>query len=73
MRNQDTVSGRRKSFAPLAGPDEVRQALAKAEENAARARSARTRADRNYYERMTRTWRGIADGWHVIANVDKTH
>jgi hypothetical protein len=49
-------------------PD-VTQALAKAEYNAARARSAKTDQDREYYERMGRTWLGIAQAWRVIADV----
>jgi len=66
----------RKPFTPPADPDEdpeVRQALAKAEQNAAHARSSRTREDRDYYERMSRKWLGIAKGWRVIADVGKAH
>ncbi len=76
MRTQKSVSEGRKPFTPPAGPDEtpeVRQALAKAEENAACARSARTREDRDYYERMSRKWLNVAQGWRVIADVDKAH
>ena len=57
------------SPASLREPPEVKQALTKAEENAVRARSAKTAQDREYYERMRRTWLGIADGWRVIVDV----
>jgi hypothetical protein len=74
MRTQKRVPGRHKASALPSSPDEapeVLQALAKAEENAARARSAQTREDRDYYERMNRKWLSIAQGWRAIADVDK--
>jgi len=51
---------------------EVKQALAKAEEYAARAAFAKDSQERERCERMRRKWLGIADGWRVIAEVDKT-
>ncbi len=42
--------------------------MAKAEENATRARSAKTAQDREYYERMSRKWLGIAEDWRVIVD-----
>jgi hypothetical protein len=51
---------------------EVKQALAKAEEYAARAASAKDSQERERCERMRRKWFVIADGWRVIAGVDKT-
>jgi hypothetical protein len=56
----------------LSNAPEVKQALAKAEECAKLAASAKSFRDRDYYERMRRKWLGIADGWRVIAEVDKT-
>jgi hypothetical protein len=50
---------------------EVKQALAKAEEYAKLANAARTFKDRDLYDRMSRKWFGIADGWRVIAEADK--
>jgi hypothetical protein len=38
---------------------EIKQAVAKADENAAKARSAKTAQDREYYERMSQKWLGI--------------
>ena len=55
MRTQKRVPGRHKPSALPSSPDEapeVLQALAKAEENAVRAHSAKTAQDREYYERM---------------------
>ena len=71
MRTQKSVPGRHEPSAPPACSNdapEVRQALAKAKGNAARARSARTFKDRDFYERMSRKWIGIAQGWRVIAD-----
>ena len=56
----------RKPFTPPADPNEdpeVRKALVIAKENAAHARLSRTREDRDYYERMSRKWLGIAPTW----------
>jgi hypothetical protein len=72
MRTQKSVPGRHEPSAPPSSPDEapeVLQTLAKAEENVARARSAQTREDRDYYERMNRKWLSIAQGCRVIADV----
>ncbi len=66
--------GRHKPFvmaASLREAPDVTQALAKAEQNAARARSAKTAQDREYYGQMRRTWLGLAHAWRVIADVDK--
>ena len=51
--------------------EEVKQALAKAEECARLAASAKTFKDRDYYERMHRKWLGLADGWRVIDGIAK--
>jgi len=48
---------------------EVKQALAKAEEYAARAATATTFTQRDYYERLNRKWLAIADSWRVITSV----
>jgi hypothetical protein len=56
----------------LSDAPEVKQALAKAEECAKRAAAAKTKKDRDYYERMHRKWLGIAEGWRVITEIDKT-
>jgi hypothetical protein len=50
---------------------EVEQALAKAEECAKLAASAKTPKVRDYYERMRREWLGVANGWRVIDQIDK--
>jgi hypothetical protein len=52
---------------------EVKQALGKAQEYAKLAAEALDPRKREYFLRMERKWLGIADGWRVIANVDKTH
>ena len=72
MSTQSTLLARDIPFvspASLREAPDVKKALAKAEENAVRARSAKTAQDREYYERMGRKWRAIADGWRVIADV----
>jgi hypothetical protein len=51
---------------------EVKRALAKAEECAKQAALAKTAKDRDYYERMRRKWLGIADGWRLITEVNKS-
>jgi hypothetical protein len=51
---------------------EVKRALVKAEECAKQAALAKTAKDRDYYERMRRKWLGIANGWRVIAEVNKS-
>jgi hypothetical protein len=55
----------------LSAPPEVMQALAKAEECAKKAASAKTNEDRDFHERMRRKWLGLADGWRVIDEIDK--
>ncbi len=52
-----------RSHLPSPMSEEVKQAVAKAEENAKLAAQAGTNKDRDYYERMRRKWLGIADGW----------
>jgi hypothetical protein len=52
----------------LREPPEVKQAVAKAEENAAQARSAKTAQDREFYERMSRKWLDVAEHWRVIVD-----
>jgi hypothetical protein len=54
----------------LSEAPEVIQALAKAEEYARLADSAKNANDRNDYERLRRKWLGIADGWRVITEID---
>jgi hypothetical protein len=49
---------------------EVIQALAKAEEYARLAESAKNANERNDCERLRRKWLGIADGWRVITEID---
>src|SRR5262249_13549530 len=74
MSADKSRSARRKPFIPAAAlndPPVVKEALAKAEENAASARSAETPQEREFRERMRRTWLGIADGWRVILEYDK--
>jgi len=39
------------------------QAVAKAEENAIQARSAKTAQDREYYQQMSRKWLDVAEHW----------
>jgi len=56
------------SPASLREPPEVKQAVAKAEENAAQARSAKTAQDREFYERMSRKWLDVAEHWRVIVD-----
>ena len=50
---------------------EIKQALAKAEDYAKLASSAQTLEERDHYDRMSRKWFGIADGWRVIAEFDR--
>jgi hypothetical protein len=62
---------------PALGPSveeapEVKQALGKAHEYAKLAAEAVDPRKREYFLRMERKWLGIADGWRVIAGVDKT-
>jgi hypothetical protein len=71
MSTRATLPGRQMPFvspASLCDPPEVKQAVAKAEENATRGRSAKTAQDREYYERMSRKWLGIAEDWRVIVD-----
>ena len=71
MSTQSTLLARDLPFvspASLREPPEVKQALTKAEENATRARSAKTAEDREYYERMSRKWLDVAEHWRVIVD-----
>jgi hypothetical protein len=67
------LGGRRPPTNPcwMNEPPEVKKALARAEEFAARAASANYSKEREYCERMSRKWLGLADGWRVIVEVDK--
>jgi hypothetical protein len=49
---------------------EIKQALAKVEEYAKLASSARTIEDRDQYDRMSRKWLAIAESWRVIVEID---
>jgi hypothetical protein len=60
------------SIGRLSETPEVVEALAKVEEYAKLAAGAETDKDRLFYERMRQKWLGIADGWRVIADIDKT-
>jgi hypothetical protein len=51
---------------------EVLRALNKAQEYAEKAATATTAQERAEYERLWRKWVGIADGWRVITQIDKT-
>jgi len=51
--------------------EQVKQADAKAKENARLAAQAKTDKDRDYYERMRRKWLGLADGWRVIDEINQ--
>ena len=53
--------------------EQVKQAVAKAEENTKLAAQAKTDKDRDYYERMRRKWLGLAQGWRVIDEIDQVH
>jgi len=71
MSTRSTLLARPTPFvspASLREPPEVKQAVAKAEENATRARSAKTAQDREYYERMNRKWLDVAEHWRVIVD-----
>jgi hypothetical protein len=56
---------------PSNDPDEVKQALAKAEECEEMMSKAKSERDRSFYDRMRRKWLGIADGWQVIDEIDR--
>jgi len=65
MSTQSTLLARDIPFvspASLREPPEP-QAVAKAEENATRARSAKTAQDREFYERMSRKWLDVPEHW----------
>jgi hypothetical protein len=69
MSTPSALPGRQMPFvspASLREPPGAKQAVAKAEENATRARVAKTAQDREFYERMSRKWLGIAEDWRVI-------
>ena len=56
---------------PKSEAPEVRDALAKAQKFAALSESAKDAQKRDYYDRMSRKWFGIANGWRVIAGIDE--
>jgi len=66
-------SGKRGKPLPTAEVPEVEEALRKAEEYATLAAQALDTKQWDQLLRMERKWRGIADGWQVIANIDKPH
>jgi hypothetical protein len=50
---------------------EAMEAIAKAEEYATLAGSAKTSKERDYYHRMREKWLGIADGWRTLDNIGR--
>ena len=62
-----------RSYVPGPMSEQVKQAVAKAEENAKLAAQSKIENDRDYYERMQRKWLGIAEGWRFIDEVDQVH
>ena len=56
---------------PSEGASEIVQALDKADEYARRAAAAKTANEHDHYERMRRTWLGIANSWRVIVEADQ--
>lgn len=48
---------------------DIEQALLKAAEYDKMATTAKSKADRDYYERMQRKWLGLAEGWRFINDV----
>ena len=51
---------------------EVKEAMTKAAEFEALASSAKTKKDRDYYDRMHRKWLGVADGWRFIVGIGES-
>ena len=70
MSTRSTLPGRDMSFVSPASLREpqIKQAVAKADENATRARSAKTAQDHEFYERMSRKWLDVAEHWRVIVD-----
>ena len=66
-------SGKRRKPLPTAEVPEVEEALRKAEEYATLAAQAADTKERDQLLRMERKWIGLADGWQVIADIDKPH
>jgi hypothetical protein len=58
---------------PVSEAPEVVEAMTKAAEYEALASSAKTKEDRDHYEKMQRKWLGVADGWRFIAGVAERH
>src|SRR5262245_3110417 len=52
---------------------EVAEAHSKAREYEVLAAAAQDEEEKNYCERMRRKWEGIADGWRVITEIDKSY
>jgi len=48
---------------------EIEKALSKAAEYEKMAAAAKSKADRDRYERMHRKWLGIAEGWRFINDI----
>ena len=57
---------------PMSEAPEVKQAMTKADEYTALASSAKSKKDRNYYQRMRRKWLGVADGWRFIVGIGES-
>lgn len=73
LEGRETKSQKPLAVAPaVEDAPEVKQALTKAQEYGKLAAEAVEPRKREYFLRMERKWLGIADGWRVIASVDKT-
>jgi hypothetical protein len=73
---QGAPSGRRnplRAASRLDDAPEFKQAVAKAAEYADRAAAAKDPELRDYYFRMHRKWLGIAEGWRLITDIEKSH
>jgi hypothetical protein len=72
---QRAPSGRRNPLRAASRIDdapEFKQAVAKATEYAGRAATAKDPELRDYYFRMHRKWLGIAEGWRLITDIEKS-
>ena len=50
---------------------ELQAALSKVEEHSHLMASSKNAENREYHDRMRRAWRGLADGWRIINDIDK--
>ena len=57
---------------PMIEAPEVKEAMTKAEEYERLASSAKSKDDRDYYDRMRRKWLGVADGWRFIVGIGES-